>query len=342
MRAALRSALPALALALAAPLPGAAQFDFDPALLTEVVPGATRFGERVGRAPGLRGLRRRSRDGRRDPGRLRLRDRRHPPRGAGLHRADHRPRRDGSLRDRYGDRDPRLPRVAHREPRRLPEPGKLPPAVPRKARHRSVPGTGRHRRDLGRHAHRGRDGPRDQKRSPARRRLLPQRRARGGGAEVHRNDPARRTRGAALGRDRKPRVRRPGERPRRADPGGPLPPLRRRPRGRGDDGGTRQLPDRDRLARDARGEPPHAARAERPGPLLLPALRTHVSARTGRSSPSRTPTSRCSPSSARGTSRARSGARASSGSTDRSTSPSRSTSPWTWGRAARPGPAPTW
>lgn len=51
MRAALRGALPALALALAAPLPGAAQFDFDPALLPEVVPGATRFGERVGEPP---------------------------------------------------------------------------------------------------------------------------------------------------------------------------------------------------------------------------------------------------------------------------------------------------
>lgn len=51
MRAALRSALPALALALATPLAGAAQFDFDPALLPEVVPGATRFGERVGEPP---------------------------------------------------------------------------------------------------------------------------------------------------------------------------------------------------------------------------------------------------------------------------------------------------
>lgn len=51
MRAALRSALPALALALSGPLPGAAQFDFDPGLLPEVVPGATRFGERVGEPP---------------------------------------------------------------------------------------------------------------------------------------------------------------------------------------------------------------------------------------------------------------------------------------------------
>ena len=51
MRAALRSALLALAVALAGPLPGAAQFDFDPALLSEVVPGATRFGERVGEPP---------------------------------------------------------------------------------------------------------------------------------------------------------------------------------------------------------------------------------------------------------------------------------------------------
>ena len=51
MRAALRSALPALALALAAPLPVAAQFDFDPELLLEVVPGATRFGEQVGEPP---------------------------------------------------------------------------------------------------------------------------------------------------------------------------------------------------------------------------------------------------------------------------------------------------
>lgn len=47
----MRAALLALAVALAGPLPGSAQFDFDPALLSEVVPGATRFGERVGEPP---------------------------------------------------------------------------------------------------------------------------------------------------------------------------------------------------------------------------------------------------------------------------------------------------